>query len=218
MAEPLESQIEQWRGYLRRRQAIRPVDLEELEDHLRGEVSALGAAGLSPDEAFLVAVKRMGAIDAISNEFAREHSERLWKQLVLSPDGAGAADERTKTEALVAIVLAVLAAVAVKIPSFFGLRWGDNEANSFYGRNMSLFVFPLVAAYFVWKRPRPWIWLAALFAAGAVFANAYPLGPKSDTLVLSALHLPIALWLLVGMAYAGRRWGESAWRMDFVRF
>src|SRR6266446_2227773 len=83
-SESLEGQIEQWRSYLRRRQAIRPADLEELEDHLRGEVAALQRAGLSEDEAFLVAVKRMGALDAISNEFAREHSERLWKQLVMS--------------------------------------------------------------------------------------------------------------------------------------
>jgi hypothetical protein len=36
--------------------------------------------------------------------------------------------------------------------------------------------------------------------------------------VLLALHLPIVLWLLVGIAYAGGRWSEVAARMDFVRF
>ena len=45
-------------------------------------MGALTQAGLTEDEAFLVAVKRMGSLDAISREFAREHSERLWKQLV----------------------------------------------------------------------------------------------------------------------------------------
>src|SRR4051794_1066426 len=40
-SESLEEQVEQWRSYLRRRQAIRTVDVEELEDHLRGEVTAL---------------------------------------------------------------------------------------------------------------------------------------------------------------------------------
>ncbi len=64
-SDSLEGQIEQWRSYLRRRQAIRPVDVEELEDHLRGEVAARRGAGLSENEAFLVAVKRMGALDAI---------------------------------------------------------------------------------------------------------------------------------------------------------
>ena len=32
------------------------------------------------------------------------------------------------------------------------------------------------------------------------------------------MHLPIALWLLVGIAYAGGRWNQVAGRMDFVRF
>ena len=80
---PLEAQIAQWRAYLRRRQAIHGSDVEELEAHLRDQLSALTEAGLAGDEAFLVAVKRMGSIDALSGEFARAHSERLWKQLVI---------------------------------------------------------------------------------------------------------------------------------------
>ncbi len=56
----LEEQIDQWRSYLLRRQAIHSVDIAELEDHLREQVAALVKAGLSTDEAFLVAVKRMG--------------------------------------------------------------------------------------------------------------------------------------------------------------
>ena len=61
----LEEQITQWRNYLRSRQAIHTVDIAELEDHLREQVAALGAAGLDPDEAFLVAVKRLGNLDAL---------------------------------------------------------------------------------------------------------------------------------------------------------
>src|SRR5512147_1066542 len=80
----LEEQIDHWRNYLRRRQAIHSVDVAELEDHLREQVTGLMNAGLAADEAFLVAVKRMGELDALSREFAREHSERLWKQLVVS--------------------------------------------------------------------------------------------------------------------------------------
>src|SRR5688500_8860555 len=79
----LEEQIDRWLSYLRRRQAIHSVDVAELEDHLRVQVGGLVDAGLATDEAFLVAVKRMGKLDALSREFAREHSERLWKQLVV---------------------------------------------------------------------------------------------------------------------------------------
>ncbi|PYS46278.1 MAG: hypothetical protein DMG13_30355, partial [Acidobacteria bacterium] len=83
---PLEEQIAQWREYLRRRRAVHGPDVEELEGHLRDQLMALTEAGLTGDEAFLVAVKRMGSLDALSREFAREHSERLWKQLVIAGD------------------------------------------------------------------------------------------------------------------------------------
>ena len=43
-------------------------------------------------------------------------------------------------------------------------------------------------------------------------------GAGSDTEALTALHLPIALWLVVGVAYVGGRWFASGGRMDFVRF
>jgi len=49
-------------------------------------------------------------------------------------------------------------------------------------------------------------------------ANVYPFAPEGSTEVLTALHVPIALWLVVGIAYAGTRWNEVAGRMDFVRF
>ncbi|HSJ76001.1 MAG TPA: permease prefix domain 1-containing protein [Gemmatimonadales bacterium] len=227
MAEPagavgssgsLEDQIEQWRSYLRRRQAIRPVDLEELEDHLRGEVATLRGAGLSENEAFLVAVKRMGALDAISNEFAREHSERLWKQLVMSSAVSIRTGVQEQTEAIVVLALATLAALAVKLPSLFGLEWGVDRA---LFRNAGFFVLPLLTGYFVWKRrlnPGIWTRLALGFGVAFIFANIYPFKPGSDTEALTVLHLPIALWLLVGVAYAGGRWGETAGRMDFVRF
>jgi len=68
---PLEQQIGQWRAYLRRRRAITGPDVEELEVHLRDQVGVLTQSGLAEDEAFLIAVKRMGSLDALSREFAR---------------------------------------------------------------------------------------------------------------------------------------------------
>ena len=56
-------------------------------------------------------------------------------------------------------------------------------------------------------------WLALAFAAAAVFANVYPFDPDSSTEALTALHLPIALWLVVAIAYAGGRWNRVEGRM-----
>src|SRR5512132_2975203 len=142
-ARPLEEQIDQWRSYLRRRQAIHSVDVAELEDHLREQVAGLVGAGLATDEAFLVAVKRMGELDALSREFAREHSDRLWKQLVVVPSDSGEPRARTRTDAIVAFGVAVAAGVAIKVPALFGIQLQE-DAN-FYVRNLSFFVLPLLS-------------------------------------------------------------------------
>jgi hypothetical protein len=218
--QPLEEQIAQWREYLRRRQAFHGSDIEELEGHLRDQLTALTEAGLAGEEAFLVAVKRMGSLDALSREFAREHSDRLWKQLVIGPGPAEESAHTGSTEMLVALGLAVAAALAIKVPALFGLR-PDGGAEMFYFRNGSLFVLPLLTIYFIWKRGsgvKSALWLALPFAAGAVLANIFPFRANSDTERLTVLHLPIALWLVIGVAYVGGRWFASGRRMDFVRF
>lgn len=212
----LEEQIDQWRAYLRRRQAIHSVDVAELEDHLREQIAGLVDAGLATDEAFLVAVKRMGDLDTVSREFAREHSERLWKQLVVVRSDGAASRTQVRTDAIIAFCLAVVAALLIKLPALFGL-----DTDSFYIRNLGLLVLPPLAAYFAWKRRLDGRTLRAVvigFIVAGAFANVYPFTPNGSTEVLTALHLPIALWLLLGLAYAGSRWNDVAGRMDFIRF
>ncbi|MBX9927364.1 MAG: permease prefix domain 1-containing protein [Gemmatimonadaceae bacterium] len=219
LTAPLEAQIERWRSYLARRRAVHAVDVAELEDHLREQIGALTTAGLSTDEAFLVAVKRMGELDGLSREFAREHSERLWKQLVLTSSDGGAPARDVRRDGIVAFALAVVAAMLVKMPGLFGASMDSDEG--FYAQNAPFFVFPLLTGFFVWKRglaTRTVRWLIAGFVIAGFVANLYPLAPGGHVMALAILHLPIALWLLVGVAYAGGRWAQTAGRMDFVRF
>ncbi len=218
LTDALEAQITRWRTWLRRQPALRPEDVDELEGHLRDQIAALLEAGLAGDEAFLVAVKRMGRLDAVSREFAREHSDRLWKQLVAAPE-EDAAGPAARTETFVVLGLAAAAALAVQFPRLFGHQFGEG---AFYALNASLFVLPLLTGYFAWKRGLDrarCAWLAAPFAAAAVAVNALPFTPGGHTEVLAAMHLPIALWLAVGFAYVGGHWwGNVGGRMDFVRF
>lgn len=124
-----------------------------------------------------------------------------------------------KADAIVAFFLAMAAAMAIKIPVLFGLQL-DQDAD-FYVRNLSLFVLPFLTGYFAWKRRLDtnmlW-WLIVAFVTASVFANIYPFGSSSDTEILTALHLPIALWLIVGIAYTGGRWSQMGDRMNFIRF
>jgi len=223
----LERQIAAWRAFVARGPAITPADVEELEGHLRDQIEALAEAGLTADEAFLVAVKRIGSLNALSREFAREHSERLWRQLVLGadgPGGSGAAPPRR--ELAVVLALAAAAAAAFKAPELFGLRFTE-ISQSFYARNLAFFVLPFLTGYLAWKRglgaasAAGGARLARLygpFAAAALVINLYPFRPQGHTLVLAAIHLPIALWLVVGLAYAGLRWRDDGERMNFIRF
>ena len=153
-ADSLEKQIAVWRAHLRRSPAITGSDAAELEDHLREQISSLAAEGLSEDEAFLVAVKRMGAVNALTREFAREHSDRLWKQLVLSGNGAEGGSEAAgawgSRRMWVALGLAVAAGAAIKLPSFFGIPFA--EGGTFYARNAAFFTLPFIAAYFALRR------------------------------------------------------------------
>ncbi len=214
----LEERIAEWRAYLSHRQAIHAVDVDELEDHLRNQVSDLQASGLDEEEAFLIGVKRIGNLDTLSREYAREYSERLWKRSVVTPGAGGGEWNR---EATVAVGLAVAAGVTIKVPELFGISWDGEMDAIFYVRNLSLFVLPFLAGFLAWKRALPAGWLAGLagaFLAAALVMNLMPYVHEGDTQLLAIMHLPMALWLVVGLAYVGGRWRDPRQRMNYVRF
>ena len=157
--ESVESQIAQWRAYVAKAPALNGHDVDELEDHLRHQIAELNAVGLAADEAFLVAVKRMGHLDDLSREFAREHSGRLWKQLVLSGEDQPA---RAAPGLFEALAFAVAAAVVVQIARL-AAGFPDEEP-TWLARNLGLFVLPFLAGYFAHRRGldrRRWV-LAAV--------------------------------------------------------
>ena len=213
---PLEAQIAEWRDYVGRAPAVDGRDLDELEAHLRDQIAELDAAGLSPDESFLVAVKRMGDVDGLSREFAREHSGRLWKQLVLSTDDEPA---RVSGGWLEALLFALAAGVAAQV-----VRLSADLANGTPGwpaRNLALFVVPFLAGYFAHRRGldrRGWLLTAAPFVIVALVINLYPYRPGSGTELLVALHLPVLLWFAAAVPYMAGLVRSHEKRMDFVRF
>jgi hypothetical protein len=214
--ESVESQIAEWRAYVADAPGVNGHDVDELEDHLRHQIAELNAAGLAADEAFLVAVKRMGDLDALSREFAREHSGRLWKQLILRGDDEPA---RAAGGWLETLVFAVAAAVVVQVARL-AADFPDDEPNWLF-RNSSLLVLPVLAGYFARRRqldtPR-WVLAAAPFVLGALVVNLYPYDADSATEALVALHLPVVLWFAVAYPYMGGTLRSHERRMDFVRF
>ena len=157
--------------------------------------------------------------DEASRDFAREYSDELWVQPAEAEDEQGPVRGAT-TEFWVMLGFALAAALAIKVPALFGYQLNGDDA-SFYARNLSFFVLPFLAMYFIWKRglsTKGIVGLAAVFVAGAVFANVYPFTPGGSTEVLTAIHLPVVLWLTVGVAYVAGDWLSDARRMEYVRF
>jgi hypothetical protein len=212
----VEPQIAEWRAYVANAPGVNGRDVDELEDHLRHQIAELNDAGLTDDEAFLVAVKRMGDLDDLSREFAREHSGRLWKQLVLRPDDEPA---RAASGWVEPLAFAFAAAVAIQVARLVA-NFPAEEPNWFF-RNLSLFVLPFLAGYFARSRQldtRRCILAAPPFALAALVVNLYPWDADSSTEALVALHLPVVLWFAVAYPYMGGTLRSHERRMDFVRF
>src|SRR5205814_2316090 len=67
----LEDAICKWRDSLLQSSRLRAEELEELELHLRDSVGALHKRGLSEDEAWLIAQRRLGQREALKDEYAK---------------------------------------------------------------------------------------------------------------------------------------------------
>ena len=214
--ETLESQIAEWRAYVAGSPGVNGRDVDELEDHLRQQIADLNEAGLSPDEAFLIGVKRLGDIDGLSREYAREHSGRLWKQLLVREEEP----ERAAGDWLEPFLVAAAAAVVIQIARLAAGIPGDEEP-TWFARNLGLFVLPFLATYFARSRKldgRQWLLAAAPFAVAALVVNLYPWDTDSNTEILVMAHLPVALWFAVAYPYMGGTLRSHERRMDFVRF
>ena len=214
--DQLDLEIEEWRAFVEQSPAVDGRDLEELEDHLRAQIADLTEVGLSPDEALLVAVKRMGTVDELSREFAREHSARLWRQLVMSDGGE---QEPSDSRWLEALVFAVAAAAAIQVARM--AAGFPTEQASWLLRNASLFVLPFLAGYFARRRRltlRQSLGMAVPFLIAAVVINVYPFVEGGSTELLVATHLPVVLWFVVAYPYMSGVLRSHERRMDFVRF
>ncbi|GBE24536.1 hypothetical protein BMS3Bbin02_00811 [bacterium BMS3Bbin02] len=214
--EELESKIAEWRSFVRHDSTVDGLDVEELEDHLRSQIADLTAVGLATDEAFLVAVKRLGRLDELSRAFAHEHGGRLWRQLVTSDRGE---QRETDSRWLEALVFAVAAALTVQVAL---LAAGFPGKESWWLlRNASLLVLPFLAGYFARQRRlclRRSLLTAVPFVIAAVVINIYPYVEGGSTELLVAAHLPVVLWLVVAYPYMGGGVRSHERRMDFIRF
>ena len=70
--------IQHWRENLGQSPALRDENLNELESHLRDSIAMMQTRGLSAEEAFMIAVRRVGRQSLLEAEFAKVNREGVW--------------------------------------------------------------------------------------------------------------------------------------------
>jgi hypothetical protein len=114
------------------------------------------------------------------------------------------------------IIASLLAGLIAKLPALFAI-----EEEFFYPRNIGFIVFPLLTAYFAWKNKLSSAKIAFISAAtlaGLIFINALPDVKKSDTLLLSCIHLLLFLWAILGFAFVGDKRNNVEKRLGYLKY
>ena len=74
----LNGAVQLWRENLSQSPAFRSENLNELESHLRDSIATLQTHGLSAEEAFMVAAKRIGQGGSLESEFGKLNGTAVW--------------------------------------------------------------------------------------------------------------------------------------------
>lgn len=122
----------------------------------------------------------------------------------------------TRKDLLIVVIACLVAGTIAKFPAIFSI-----DEDFFYPRNISFIVFPFLTAYFTWKNNLSANKVALLIAAiltGLVFINFLPNNQKSDTLILSCIHLPLFLWSLLGFTFADGNRNNTDKLLGYLRY
>jgi len=114
------------------------------------------------------------------------------------------------------IIASILAGIVAKLPGFFNL---DEEF--FYQRNIGFIVLPILSLYFAWKnklKTKTLVFIGVAILVSLLFINFLPHQEKSDSLLLSCIHLPLFLWCVLGYAFVGGNLSDYEKRLGFLRY
>jgi hypothetical protein len=114
------------------------------------------------------------------------------------------------------IIASLFAGAIAKLPAFFNL---DEEF--FYQRNIGFIVFPILSLYFARKNKlntKAIVFISVAILASLFYINFLPYQTKSDSVLLSCIHLPLLLWCVLGYAFVGGSLSNYEKRLHFLRY
>lgn len=121
-----------------------------------------------------------------------------------------------KNELAFIVALSLLAGLIAKIPDILTIN-----SELFYNRNIGFIVFPFLAAYFSWKfslNNKRTVIAFFLMIVSLFWINLFPSNNWSDTFILSCIHLPLFLWVIVGFVFTGDNLRNHERRLEYLRF
>jgi hypothetical protein len=122
----------------------------------------------------------------------------------------------TRRELLFVIIVSLFAGVIAKLPALLAI-----SEDFFYPRNIGFIVFLPLVTYFGWENKLPInkiAFIVGLTLVALLFINFLPNVKKSDTLILSCIHLVLFLWVLLGIAFIGPNQNEHEKRLSYLKY
>jgi hypothetical protein len=122
----------------------------------------------------------------------------------------------TGRQLLFVIIASLVAGFIAKLPAFLSI-----SEEFFYPRNIGFIIFPALMAYFAWKNKLATdkiAVVAGLTLVGLIFINFLPDVKKSDTLILSCIHLLLFLWCVLGFAFVGETGNNQEIRLGYLKY
>lgn len=113
------------------------------------------------------------------------------------------------------IIASLIAGTLVKMPDIL-----QTPDKNYIHNNIAFFLFPLLTIYYIIKNKltvKSFITFGVITVVSVIFINLLPGSSKSDTRVLSEIHLTLFMWILLGIAFAGMDFRSSEKRLLYLK-
>ncbi len=113
------------------------------------------------------------------------------------------------------VIAALLAGTLIRFPDMIGLNQENYILN-----NLPFFVLPLLCIYYIIKNKpetRAVVMFSSVVIISALFMNLIPWELKSDTRLLSSIHIAFIMWIMLGACYIGFDFSSREKQMLFIK-
>ena len=141
---------------------------------------------------------------------------RFW-EIRLTQEPVVVIEKFSKSNLLAVASISLISGLLAKLPQLFNGIADD----FFYPRDLAIIVFNGLILYTFWQNrffdKRKLLVYGAIIFVLLLFVNLLPTG-KSDSVILSFIHVPLFLWCLFGLSYISFDYEDTGKRIAFIRF